>query len=219
LSEYRFGLQDRPFVEFFGFGFIRWKKLPRRVGAAFSFYAIPPNLSGVPPALMIYAAKLDIFAKVSTVAVCVLLGVIDWFFVSLAQRDEVSLIGKLILYLVAISLWLVPILTYLYGPIAYELASDSMVIRRRFSDVVVPYGDIQRVEQINETFVQDMDRDGGNCGVFGYYGRFRAGSDVYHLYVTRMRGTVLVTTRDGRRIVISPDSLAFIARLKEKLQS
>ncbi len=168
---------------------------------------------------MIYAARLDIFAKATTAGVCLLLGAIDWFFVSLAQSDEGSFIGRLILYLVALSLWLIPIITYLYGPVAYELTSDALTIRRRFSDVIIPYGDIQRVEQINETFVQDMDRDGGNCGVFGYYGRFRAGSDAYHLYVTCMRGTVLITTLDGRRIVISPDSLAFIARLKEKLQS
>lgn len=167
---------------------------------------------------MIYAAKLDIFAKVTTAAVCLLLGAMGWFFVSLAQGD-VPTIAKLILYLVALSLLLILILTYMFGPVAYELTSDAMVIRRRFSDVVIPYSDIRRVEHLNEAFVQDMDRVGGNGGVFGYYGQFKAGSDIYQLYVTRMSGTVLVTTRDGRRVVISPDSPALVARLKERLQS
>ncbi len=175
-----------------------------------------PNLNEQSDYCMIYSARLDVNAKVTTAVVFFILAAVSTLFIFLSTENAHWGV-KLTMYIAALIPVLIFLLAYLYGPVAYELTNDALVVQRRSSAVTIFFKDILHVDHLNELFVQDLERTGGNGGVFGYYGEFSAGRDTYQLYVTSMRNTILIATRDGRKLIISPNDRSIVSRLREKI--
>jgi hypothetical protein len=161
-----------------------------------------------------YSARLGPSAKLTTAVVFVILASVSWLFISLPIEHVGMRVFMWVMALIPAGIF---IMTYLYSPLAYELTDDALIVRRLMRDVIISYKDILTVDFFNDSFVRDLERTGGNGGVFGFYGEFSAGNDIYHLYVTRIKGTVLVTTRSAGRIIISPEDKSLVHRLRERI--
>ena len=97
------------------------------------------------------------------------------------------------------------------------MTEDAVIIKRKLASVVIGLRDIVSVDYLNPAFMQDLKRTGGNGGVFGYYGEFTAGRDIYTLYTTQGKNLILIITKEGDRLVISPDDLGMVPRLRNQI--
>jgi hypothetical protein len=164
---------------------------------------------------VIYSAKLDLNARITTVTVFLIAGTVAFFMVR-AAADE-PLLAKVLVSSVAALVLGLPAVAYLYRPLHYELTEDAFIVKRKLASVVIRLSDIVRVDYLNPAFLQDLKRTGGNGGVFGYYGEFTAGRDIYTLYTTQGKNMILIMTQDGDRLVISPDDLGIVPRLRSRI--
>lgn len=191
-------------------------KVEKAATGSFFFFWVIPNFKGQSEACVIYSARLDINAKVTTAVVFVILAAVSTLFIFLSTENARWGV-KVTMYIAALIPVSIFLFAYLCGPVAYELTDDALVVHRRSSTVTIFFRDILHVDLVNESFVQDLERTGGNGGVFGYYGEFSAGRDAYQLYATSMRNTVLIATRDGRKLIISPSDRSIVSRLRERI--
>lgn len=122
------------------------------------------------------------------------------------------------MYIVVVIVFPLPLAAaYLYSPVQYELTEEAFIIRRRLASVVVKISDVASIDYLNPSFLQDMNRTGGNGGVFGFHGDFTVGRDVYRLYLTQNRNIVLIITRTGEKLVISPDDRHIVPLLRSRI--
>jgi hypothetical protein len=164
-----------------------------------------------------YSAKLDLSAKVITLLVFLLLATVSLLILSFEPAQATSWF-KWLTYPIAISLLAFPLIVFAYAPISYEVSNETFIVHRLISDITIPIKDILKVDYLNASFVQDFERTGGNGGVFGYFGEFTAGGrDTYHLYCTKMKGTILITTKD-ERLIVSPDDYGLVKVLRGMIQ-
>lgn len=166
---------------------------------------------------LIFTAKLGWGSRITTAAVFVILSVVA-FGMIFAVADE-SPIAKAVMYFVVVIVFPLPLVAaYLYSPVHYELTEEALIIRRRMASVVVKISDVISIDFLNPSFLQDMNRTGGNGGVFGFYGDFTAGRDRYRLYLTQSRNIILIITRTGEKLVISPDDGHIVPLLRARIQ-
>jgi len=166
---------------------------------------------------LIYAAKkLDAGAKLTTSVVLAMFLTIAYL-VFFHPLEGAPFWAILIVYAIGAMLMTLPLIAYLYSPNAYELTDKALLVRRRVASITIPYQEILQVDYLSEAFLQDLERAGGNGGVFGYYGEFRAGRDPYYLYITSRKGAVLITTTNLGKLVISPESRSLVTDLRERI--
>lgn len=166
---------------------------------------------------LIFTAKLGWSSRITTAAVFVLISAVA-FAMIVAVADE-TLIAKAVMYILAVIVFPLPfVAAYLYSPVQYELTEEALIIRRRLASVLVKISDIASIDYLNPSFLQDMNRTGGNGGIFGFYGDFTIGRDVYRLYLTQNRNIVLIITRTGEKLVISPDDRHIVPLLRSRIQ-
>lgn len=166
---------------------------------------------------LIFTAKLGWGSRITTAAVFVLLSAVA-FAMIVAVADE-SLIAKAVMYILAVIVFPLPfVAAYLYSPVHYELTEEALIIRRRLASVVVKISDVASIDYLNPSLLQDMNRTGGNGGIFGFYGDFTVGRDVYRFYLTQNRNIVLIITRTGEKLVISPDDRHIVPLLRSRIQ-
>jgi hypothetical protein len=164
-----------------------------------------------------YAAKLDLSAKVITVLVTSLIASVSLLIGSFEPAQATTWF-KWLTYSIAILLLSLPLIVFIYAPKSYEVSNGNFIVHRLISDVTIPVKEILKVDYLNASFVQDLERTGGNGGVFGYFGEFTAGGqDTYHLYCTKMKGTILITTKD-ERLIVSPDDYGLVKVLRGMIQ-
>ena len=68
---------------------------------------------------------------------------------------------------------------------------------------------------LNSNEMSGLIRTFGNGGLFGYYGKFY-NTKLKHLtlYTTQRKNRILIETSQSKKIVISPDDLSFVEKLK-----
>lgn len=166
---------------------------------------------------LIFTAKLGWGSRITTAAVFVITSLVA-FAMIVAVADE-SPIAKTVMYILVVIVLPLPLAAaYLYSPVHYELTEEALIIRRRLASVVVKISDVASIDYLNPSFLQDMNRTGGNGGVFGFYGDFTAGRDRYQLYLTQSRNIILIITRTGEKLVISPDDRHMVQLLRAHIQ-
>lgn len=108
---------------------------------------------------------------------------------------------------IAFGLLLIYLVPFAFRPDNYVLTIDKLIVQRPLSDVKINRSEIKSVEQIDkEKFIHTF-RTLGVGGLFGYFGKFantELGSMTW--YATRRDKTVLVTTIDNKKIVLTPDN-------------
>ena len=158
-------------------------------------------------------ASMDATVKIISTCIFVLLLVliVFSFFCPPAESAGTWLlhwIGPLILSATMIICWLL-------APRAYTLNKETLTIHRAAGNVVILTRSINGVRPLDTSMLAGTIRIFGVGGLFGYFGSFSIpaiGSTRF--YASQNRNHVLIHTTDGKRLLITPDDLAFLEELR-----
>ncbi|WP_316799608.1 PH domain-containing protein [Pedobacter frigidisoli] len=167
---------------------------------------------------MEYKALLDTFGKVITAGGLIV-------FIAIGQKNVSAIIssngdvkttlihgGVLLLFVLTV------IGSYLYSTRKYSVTGDTLVIHRLMGNRVIKLADITEIRFIDSTDFSGTIRTFGNGGLFGYYGKFyntKIGSMTW--YVTQKKNRILLRTQQGDKIIISPNDMSLLDRLKASI--
>ncbi|MDB5281149.1 MAG: hypothetical protein JWO06_224 [Bacteroidota bacterium] len=167
---------------------------------------------------MEFKASLDTPTKVITIFTLALVGAaLTSSVVSIMNRDTSikSAVGMTLIVLFVVA---VLFLTFLISPQKYELTQNELIIKRPLSNVVIKIVDIASVGVIPNGEATFSLRTFGSGGFFGYFGRFyNSKFGNYSAYATRRSNRLLITTGEGRKIIITPDDLNMVSHLEERM--
>ena len=150
---------------------------------------------------MIYKTSLDGLAKTVTITVTALFTLII-----IAQFSPITSEGIPNKLFVPVLLGSIYFITYAFRPIKYEVNDHNLIIRRLVGDVKISLKEIITAERIDSGKTSWAWRIFGVGGLFGYYGKFtntQLGSMTW--YATRRDKIVLVKTKTGKKIILTPD--------------
>ena len=150
---------------------------------------------------MIYKTSLDKLAKAVTIGVTILFAVII-----VGQFSIIKITGRAIPIYTTVALLLIYFIAFAFSPIHYQLSADKLIIHRFFKDVIIDRTQIKTVELLDKEKISWAIRTFGVGGLFGYYGKFanaKLGSMTW--YATRKDRTVLVSTMNNKKIILTPD--------------
>jgi hypothetical protein len=169
---------------------------------------------------MEYKASFDTLTKVLTLGVIV-------FFAYIAQKSVKALLVAegdtttiLIHSGVIFVLLATLVVSYLFSTQNYLIDNNEFVIRRPISERKISIADIEEIRLVGEGDMTGTIRTFGNGGLFGYYGKYynkTFGSMT--LYTTQRANRVFIRTKSGSKIIISPDDLSLIDKLKSALSN
>ncbi len=91
--------------------------------------------------------------------------------------------------------------TYLKKTVKYSIDKNSILICRRIGNVEINIKDIGRVDKIHHDLIKKETKG----GAFGYVGQFDTEIGRTHWFTTRRDQLVLITKKDGTKIILSPD--------------
>ena len=164
---------------------------------------------------MDYRASLDTIGKIITAGVLII-------FIAIGQKNVSAIIssngdikttlihgGILLLFVLTV------VVSYLYSTNRYSVTGDTLVIHRPIGNRVIKLADIREIRFIDPAEFSGTIRTFGNGGLFGYYGKFynaKIGSMTW--YVTQKKNRILLRTQQGDKIVISPNDISLLDRVR-----
>jgi hypothetical protein len=164
---------------------------------------------------MEYKASKGMMVKLITIGIFIL-------FAYIGYRSVLGLLhsgGRLtpILIHTGILVFLTGIIVacYLFAPRGYSIEGNQLIVRRPFSNKVIPIDSIEEIRQVDKNELRGMIRTFGVGGLFGNYGKFYAPSlGNFTMYGTQRQNYVLIVTRQ-KKMVITPDDLELIEQVKQ----
>lgn len=166
---------------------------------------------------MEYKASLDNTSKIITILVVVLFLYFGFRSVQLIIQnpDDLRMVlvqsGVLLLFLVVL------IGSYLLSPRYYRIENNNLVIVRPAKNKLISLDEIASIKLLNENEAGGAIRTFGNGGLFGYYGRYyfpKLGRVI--LYTSQRKNRILIETKQGEKIMISPDDTDIIHLIEKK---
>jgi hypothetical protein len=169
---------------------------------------------------MEYKASLDTFAKIITIAALLLFIYIGYrsvkaIFVAGGNSTAILLHSGILFFLVCTVL-----LCWLYRPQKYVLEKNELVIVRTIKERRINIDDITEIRAVARGELSGTIRTFGVGGMFGYFGLYynsKLGSMTW--YITQRKNRVLIRTKTGDKIIISPDDLSLIENVKTMNQN
>jgi Bacterial PH domain len=168
---------------------------------------------------MDFNASLDKLSKVVTVAVFVVFVVIGQHIV----REMISANGdveKPFIHVGVLLLFVVTILgSYLFSTNRYTLNDTQLVINRPIGNKIINLTSITEIRAVDSSELAGTIRTFGNGGLFGYYGKFynkKFGTTTW--YATQRINRILILTKEGDKIVISPDDMSLLDKIQSARQ-
>ncbi len=160
---------------------------------------------------MKFTTSLDKLAKGITTAVTIL-----FIILTVVQFSLMEETGGLLTILTTGLIILIYLIVFALRPIQYEVSAQQLIIQRQFGDVKIDRRQINSVEILDKDQLSMSMRTFGVGGLFGYFGKFsntKIGSMTW--YATRRDKTVLVRTKDNKKIILTPDDPGkFVAQFK-----
>ena len=104
---------------------------------------------------------------------------------------------------------------YLWSVQYYLTDQNQLIIKRRIGSKIILFDSISAVTVLTTKDMFGTIRTFGNGGLFGYYGKFynrTLGSIT--LYTTQRKNRILIRTKGGDKIIISPDDLLLADKLR-----
>jgi hypothetical protein len=167
----------------------------------------------------IYTASLDTPAKViTTVTILLMLLLCYWSIYSIRKANGKK--SVIIMHSILILIFVSTVLgCYLYGPKKYVVGNFDIAISRPIGDVIIHVKDITEIRVLKDYEMDGTTRTFGVGGLFGWFGSFynRNIGDM-KMYATNQNNMVIIHTRQGEIIVISPDDKDFVGRIIAKMQ-
>ena len=150
---------------------------------------------------MTFKTSLDDLAKALTITASVI-----FTFAVAGQMILFNAGEPIIATIVTVLLLLVYLRSYLLSPLGYEVTHNEIIIHRRLRDIILKRGDIANIELADDNRLKHAVRILGVGGFFGYFGRyFNREMGVMTWYATRRNKTVLISTHNNKKIVLTPD--------------
>ncbi|MDI6447868.1 PH domain-containing protein [Anaerobaca lacustris] len=110
--------------------------------------------------------------------------------------------------------WLAPLafvpaavlsVTILFAPLGFTVDSVGVIIHRLGRNIYIRHDEIASVERIEASQIGLGFRVFGSGGFFGFFGRFYSRQlGRFRGYITNRKDLVLITLRDGAKLVLSP---------------
>ncbi len=150
---------------------------------------------------MNFSASYSLWVKVMTTVIIVLVVVLTALQPS--QLSPYTGIWRIVVFVVMV---LTLAVCWGFSVQYYEINTHDILIKRFLRDVIIPREEIQRVEVLNREQLIWSFRISGVGGLFGYYGKFtnrQLGRMTW--YATNLNHGVLIVTKTGKKIVITPD--------------
>ena len=160
---------------------------------------------------MTHNASLDYKAKAFTIGVTIVFAILI-----IGQASLITDEGRRTpVYTTALCLTIY-CFSLLFKTSGYEIDENRLIIKRWIFDVKINKEDILTIDRVEKWRFTTGIRFFGMSRLFGYYGEYLfAGYGPCDLYITRRDSMVLITTKNKKRIVVSPDDRSkFIAQLK-----
>ena len=125
-------------------------------------------------------------------------------------------------YFISIGVLLVICTTFLFGYLFsiknYAIENGVLAINRPIGNKSINIAEITEVRPIEKGELSGAIRLFGNGGFLGYYGKYYNRSLGHMtLYATQAKNRVLIKTMSGQKIIISPDDLSLVDKLKSYL--
>ncbi len=149
---------------------------------------------------MIFTATLDKTTKILTIGITLLFAGIVVVPKLLGKTETTEMI------ITGIILGLIYGISYAFSPKSYELNETELIINRPLNKVVLKYHEIKNTSKIGNNKLNFAIRLLGVGGLFGYFGKFwnkEFGSMTW--YATRRENAIMITTKDDKRIILTPD--------------
>lgn len=166
---------------------------------------------------MFYKASLDTTTKVMSAFVAVLFVFLGNQSVTeiIASNDDLS---TLLLHTWILLVMLTTFVgAYLFSVRGYLIKGDTLIIRRHVRPRNIAFADIESVRMPVPKEFSGTIRTFGVGGLFGYFGTFwnrRLGSMTW--YATQAKNRVLIKTKSGKKIVITPDDVRLFDLLRSR---
>ena len=166
--------------------------------------------------LEIYNASLDSYTKTMTWFIIILLAGVGFGNIIELTKAAGNLTALFVQGGTLFLLVLILLGSYLFSPQAYVLQADELIIKRPALDKKIKLNDLAEVSVLKEADMSWTIRTFGVGGLFGHYGKYYNKSlGSFTQYTTRRNNQILIRTRQGKKIIITPDDLS----LADKLQS
>lgn len=165
-----------------------------------------------------YKASLNVLGKIITFSVAALFIFLGYLGIRTVVKNPDDTVLLYTQIAIMLFLLLIFIFSYLFAPKAYKISEDALIVIRPFSNKKFMFSNIKEVRFIENSFKTAGIRTFGVGGLFGYYGKFyfnNIGS--VNMYATKFKNRVLITLKDDKKIIITPDDLNFSSDLKEKM--
>lgn len=164
---------------------------------------------------MTYNASLDTINKVSTFAVGALLVVVGGSAIYTVLTQPFPQEAQTMTYLCTALVIAALVLAYGFRPTAYSIEGGNLLIHRPFGNVSYSLSDIADVQQVAPGIWTGAFRLFGVGGFFGFYGKFWSSKHGrYTAYGTRVDNKLMITFKDGRKILVTPDSMEMMTELR-----
>ena len=163
-----------------------------------------------------FSSSMDKGTKLKTLFVFLLFACIagvSWYYI----KDQPDLLPFLILLILIYA----GIMSYGIAetPVRYTISDDTFSIVSRWNTIRIPLKDIQAVREFG---VEDKKKFRKNLGAEGVLGNVGSYSSALHkeltLYTSRDTNWVLMTRKNGKKVVISPDDMGLVEYLRRELE-
>ena len=164
---------------------------------------------------MQYKASLDKSAKIITIFILALFIFISYtsiksiFFHSNTKNLVVHILVLILLTSVFIGSWIL-------APKEYTITKSYFIIRKNIGNIRIKRSNIIDVRVLTPNEISGTLRTFGVGGIFGYFGKFYIpdiGSVTF--YATKQKNLILITTKDDKMMVISPNDIELLTQLTQ----
>jgi hypothetical protein len=160
-------------------------------------------------------AKWDWFTKVVTLFLLSFYGVLIFKFIRGSYEPEAS---EPVIIKLLILLTVVIVIVYLFSVKKYRITNDSLEIVRVLNVKSISLSSLKEVRVVSNSEMAWTIRLFGSGGLFGFIGYFWNYKHRFiSAYATRMTRLVLVTTKENKKMIISPEDFEFVEMLQQKI--
>lgn len=126
--------------------------------------------------------------------------------------------GAFIQFIPVVILFLVLIISYIMSSTGYSISEKELKIIHPVGVKTLAIDEIKSAIEIKKSDIIWSLRTFGVGGVFGFYGKFYSRKfGPMNFYMSQYRNLILIETKSGKKLVISPDKLDLLEDLNQAL--
>ena len=168
---------------------------------------------------IIYHASMDYLTIITTILPLFFMAFIGFtiFHSFSVEKDFQSAILMTVLSFIIVSAL---IYSWLLAPVSYTVDDNYFTVNRRINTVKFRIDDLTEIRALDTRELRFVFRTFGVGGIFGHYGKYFSSSfGKLTFYATRLSKRILIKTRQGENIIITPDQKEIINDLQFRIDN